>query len=301
VAAIEVTDVIRYGVGAGSRIELAIGTAGHLVRLRLLAKDVLSYGRIAKAAMEQGLVLPYERSANRAWRKVLARAMERARFEPLLEGEEIADAVAEEIKALLEAGARGESASDLTAGKVVEVEKHLLVSPNSVVLAVRRRLVDDVLSKAMVAESAVAHLGMRQVRHRFADSRPRAWAFPLPLVPARENRVTGEWRVVEGASSNTGKEGDGMGESPDSTERSAGNTGSGLDPVHGPEGEPRISPNNKEVPAGSTGPTEKKRHLLVPLDGEAVLRRIEAESRRTGNNVIRSARKSRFPTSGVTP
>jgi hypothetical protein len=120
VSAIEVEGVVRYGRGPGCRIEFTIGCAGHRVRLGLPAKHVLSYGRIGKAAMEEGLVLPYDRSANRAWRRILARAMERARVEPLLEGEEIAEAVAEEIRALLEGSDRGDSASDLMAGKVVE-------------------------------------------------------------------------------------------------------------------------------------------------------------------------------------
>lgn len=103
VSALEVTDVVRYGVGQGSRIDLTIWRAGERVRLRLPAKHVLSYGRIAKSAIEEGLVLPYDRSANRAWRKVLSRAMEHARVEPLLEGEGIAEAIAAEIRGLLEA------------------------------------------------------------------------------------------------------------------------------------------------------------------------------------------------------
>jgi hypothetical protein len=277
VAALEVTDVVRYGVGVGSRIELTLGTADHSVRVRLRATDVLSYSRIAKAAMEQGLVLPYERSANRAWRKILARAMERARFEPLLEGEEIADAVAEEIQALLEAGARGESFSDLVAGKVVEVKDRLLVSPKSMVLAVQRRLVDDVLSQAMVAESAAAHLGMREERHRFPEGRPRAWSFRLPPPRASESRASVESSVVEGASSNRGSE---LGESHHSTVRGVLPAGSGVDPVHGPDAEAHISPDRNEVRAGSTGPAEKKRHLLVPANEGTVLDRIASESRK---------------------
>jgi hypothetical protein len=110
VSALEVTDVVRYGMGRGSRIDLTIGCAGHRVRLTgLPAKHVLSYGRIEKTAIEEGVVLPYHRSANRAWRKVLSRAMEHARVEARLEGEEIAGAIATEMRELLDGCHRGDS------------------------------------------------------------------------------------------------------------------------------------------------------------------------------------------------
>ncbi len=190
-SALEVTDVVQHGMGRGSRIDLTIVFADRKVRLTgLPAKHVLSYGRIEKSAIEQGVVLPYLRFANREWRKVLSPAMERASVEPWLEGEEIAEAIAQEIRALLEDCARGESASDLTSGKVVERGDRFLVSPKTLVPAVRSRLVDDVLPQATVAEAATAHLGMRQSRPRFADARTRpcAWAFPMPLAAARVYR-----------------------------------------------------------------------------------------------------------------
>ena len=112
VSALEVTDVVRYGMGRGSRIDLTIGCAGNRVRLSLPAKHVLSYGRIAKSAIEGGLLLPYDRSANRAWRKVLSRAMEHAPVEPWLEGEEIAGAIATEMREPLDGCHRGENEFD---------------------------------------------------------------------------------------------------------------------------------------------------------------------------------------------
>ncbi|MGH9323406.1 MAG: hypothetical protein ACRD3V_26425, partial [Vicinamibacteria bacterium] len=124
------------------------------------------------------------------WREVLATAMEGARVEPWLEGEEIAGAIAAEIRALLESGPRGGGASGLMEGKVVERGDHLLVNPRALVRVVRSRLVDDVLPQATIAEAAAAHLGMRQLRPRFVDVRPRAWAFPLPLAAIRENGET---------------------------------------------------------------------------------------------------------------
>ena len=142
-----------------------------------------------------------------------ARAMEHARVEPLLEGEEIAEAVAEEIRELLTEGPRGETASDLVAGKVVELGGRLLVSPTPLVLAIRRRLVDDVLSRAAIVESAAAHLGMRELRHHFRDGRPHAWAFPVAVVAAFQSRAAGELLLVEGASSRTGEEREGLDES----------------------------------------------------------------------------------------
>lgn len=221
ISALEVTDVVRYGIGQGSRIDLTIGCAGERVRLRLLARHVLGYGRIAKAAIEQGLVLPYERSANRAWRKVLARAMGQARVEPLLEGEEIAGAIAAEIQGLLGDSHRGDSASDLVEGKVVKQGDHLLVSPAALVRSVRRRLVDDVLPQATIAEAAAAHLGMRESRPRFADTRPRARAFPLPLALDRETPPAGEPPVDDSASSKSGQEEEELADG-QSAERGAG-------------------------------------------------------------------------------
>ena len=238
VSALQVSDVVRYGRGARSRIDFTIGCSGRRVRLRLPARDVLSYGRIGKAAMQEGMVLPYERSANRAWRKVLARAMERARAEPLLEGEEIAEALSEEIQVLLEGGPRGESAFDLMAGKVVELGDRLLVSPKSLVLAVRKRLLDDVLSQATIAEAAAAHLGMRELRHRFPDARPRAWAFPQ-RAGTRENREAVEFRRVEDVSSKPGEEK----ETRPGRANEASVRWEQSGPVHGPNGKTHISPD----------------------------------------------------------
>jgi hypothetical protein len=156
----------------------------------LPAKQVLSYRRIEKAAAEEGVVLPYFRFADRTWRKILSPAMELARVEPMLEGEEIADAIVAEIRALLEGWNRGESASDLLAGKVIEQRDRVLVSPKTLVGAVRSRLVDDVLPQAAIAEAATAHLGMRQSRPRFSDAgtRPCAWAFPRTALTSRPHR-----------------------------------------------------------------------------------------------------------------
>jgi hypothetical protein len=223
VSALEVTDVVRYGMGRGSRIDLTIVSAGHRVRLTgLPAKHVLSYSRIEKTAIEEGLVLPYHRSANRAWRKVLSRAMEHARVEPWLEGEEIAEAIATEIRALLGGGPRGEGASDLMEGKVVEQGDHLLVSPTALVRSVRRRLVDDVLPQATIAEAARARLGMRESRPRFGDARPRAWAFPLVLAAAGENREAGKRRLDRRVPSKPVEGREALGEAREQTERGVG-------------------------------------------------------------------------------
>lgn len=91
---------------------------------------------------------------------------------------------------------------------MVEQGGYLLVSPGALVRWVRRRLVDDVLPQATIAEAAAAHLGMRESRPRFADARPRAWAFPLPLAGAREHCEAWELRLDEGACSKPGEEPD---------------------------------------------------------------------------------------------
>ncbi|MGH9333096.1 MAG: hypothetical protein ACRD21_05030, partial [Vicinamibacteria bacterium] len=199
--------------------------------------------------------LPYLRSAHRVWREVLATAMEGARVEPWLEGEEIADAIAAEIRALLEDCHRGEGASDLAEGKVVKQGDRLLVSPRALVRVVRSRLVDDVLPQATIAEAAAAHLGMRQLRPRFVDVRPRAWAFPLPLASARENREVGELRLDEGASSKPGEEKEVLGDAQEWSERGAG------------AGEAnRIRSTDRGASVASPLPTEK--YELDPLDRE---------------------------------
>jgi hypothetical protein len=206
----------------------------------LPAKHVLSYARIEKAAMEEGTVLPFLRYGNRVWRKLLSPAMERARFEPWLEGEEIASAIAAEIRALLEGAAqRGERAADLMAGKLVRQGDSLLVSPRTLVATVRSRLVDDVLPQATIAEAAMTHFGMRESRPRFADSgsRPRAWAFPLPLAKARGHRGLDEGISTTVAEENEAPEGD-------------------VDPVHGPRVLGAISRINKGMQAGSSGPAK---------------------------------------------
>ena len=187
ISALEVADVVRYGTGRRSRIDLTICSAGRRVRITgLPTKHVLSYRLIAQSAVEEGLVLPYRRFADREWRKVLARGMEHARVEPWLEGEEISEAIAFEIRARLDAGPRGDSASDLKAGKVVQKGDRLLMSPTALVLAVRDRLVDDVLSRETIEAAAAKHLGMEQRRPPLPDAQPRAWAFPMPLPAARE-------------------------------------------------------------------------------------------------------------------
>jgi hypothetical protein len=127
--------------------------------------------------------------------------MEYARVEPWLEGEEIADAIATEKRERLVGCHRGDGAFYLMVGKAPKQGDPLLVSPKALVRAVRSRLVDDVLAQATIAEAAAAHLGMREARPRFADARPRAWAFPLPLAASRESCEAGALRLDEGAAS----------------------------------------------------------------------------------------------------
>lgn len=191
---LEVREVVRRGAGRGTRIDLTVVLGERSVRLKgVRARHVLSYDRISKLAVEQGgVVLPHFRSADRVWREILAPAMEAARCEPSLEGEEIVDAIVAEIRALLHRDRSGTGASDLREGKSVEWQGRLLVSPMALVQAVRRRLVDDRLPKATIAEVAMSELGMREARPRLAeDVRPRAWAFPAQ-VAARSERREGE-------------------------------------------------------------------------------------------------------------
>jgi hypothetical protein len=123
----------------------------------------------------------------------------------LVEGEGAVEAIATRSGAA-RGLQRGDSASDLLEGKVVKQGGYLLVSPGALVRSVRRRLVDDVLPQATIAEAAAAHLGMRESRPRFADARPRAWAFPLPLAGAREHCEAWALRLDEGACSKPGEE-----------------------------------------------------------------------------------------------
>jgi hypothetical protein len=267
---LEVTDVVQHGTGRGSRIDLTLVLAGRRVRLTgLLATHVLSYGRIEKSAIEQGVVLPCFRSANRVWRTVLAPAMEQVRIEPSLEGEEIAEAIAAEIRSWLDGCHRGDNALDLIAGKVIEQGGRLVVSPRALVRAVRSRLVDDVLAQATIAEAAAAELGMRQSRPRFADGgpRPRAWTFPLPLPAVRSS-----WTVEAfGDPSMEGRDG-GRFEAPMGTERweldrlGGVTNDASLDPVHGSQTLGVISPLDSEMGAGSNGPREN--HLEVRSIGD---------------------------------
>jgi hypothetical protein len=176
-----VTDVVQRGTGLACRFDMTLGVAGRHVRIvGLPARHILSYRKIAAAAVAEGLVLPYFRHANARWRGILSAAMERATFEPSLEGEEIAEAIVAEIRASLVRRDRGSRAEDLTSGRVVPEGDRLLVSPKAVVDAVRSRLVDDVLPGSVITEAAASRLGMREVRPRLpgAATRPRAWAFP---------------------------------------------------------------------------------------------------------------------------
>jgi hypothetical protein len=254
---LEVVDVVRHGLGRGSRLDLTILSAGRRVRLTgLCAKHVLSYRRIEEAAMEQGLVLPWLRPANRVWRRFLAPAMEQARTEPWLEGEAIEEAIQAEIGALLEDLERGESASDLMEGKAVEQEEHMLVSPTALVGWVRKRLVDDVLPRATIAEAAAAHLGMRQVRPRFADGRPHAWAFPLPLSSVRESREAEALSVDERSPSKPVELGEAPRDLYEVTER--GELEPPLGPVQDPRSQSGISFVHGGIGAGSSGPLKMK-------------------------------------------
>jgi hypothetical protein len=107
-------------------------------------------------------------------------------MEPFLEGEEIAEAIASEIRAVIAASERGETQSDLKAGKVIEKEDRLLVSAKALSEVVRRRLVDEVVSQRTIAEAAAAVLGMWKTRPDFDGKRLRAWAFPLRLSSVDE-------------------------------------------------------------------------------------------------------------------
>ena len=184
---LEATGVVRYGTGAGSRFDLTVVAGTDRVPLTgIAARHLLHYGRIRKYAIEQGVVLPFLRHGNELWAEALSPAMRDARVEPSLEGEQIAEAVAAEIRLHLAVARRGADASDLAEGKVVPQGDRLLVSPTALVVAVRRRLLDDVLPRATIGEVAASRLGMRELRPRFRNGRPCAWSFPLSLLAVGE-------------------------------------------------------------------------------------------------------------------
>jgi hypothetical protein len=191
-ARVRVSEIVQYGEGQGSRIDLTIEVSGRRVRLtRLRASDTMSYRKIRQKAIQQRTALPFFRDGDEVWSEAFCAAMKRARFEPLLEGEDVAEAIAAEIVALLKLRERGRDAADLKAGKVIkrrdqERKPCLVMSPDVVAEHVRRRLVDDVLPRATIVEAAKSLLGMRGMRPHFPDARPGGWAFPLPLPATRE-------------------------------------------------------------------------------------------------------------------
>jgi hypothetical protein len=185
---LEVRDVVQHGTGPGSRFDLTITYEGRRRRLRSVpAKQVPSYKHVTGFAMEEGLLLPSFSHGDRVWRKALAPAMKEARVEPWREGEEITRAIAAEIRSLLESSHGGERGCDFSAGQVVVEVDELFVRPAQLVLAVRRRMVDDVLPRAVIADAARRHLEMYPTRRRLIDDKRFCWwAFPAAALAWRE-------------------------------------------------------------------------------------------------------------------
>jgi hypothetical protein len=249
-ARVRVSEIVQYGEGQGSRIDLTIEVSGRRVRLtRLRASDTMSYRKIRQKAIQQRTALPFFRDGDEVWSEAFCAAMKQACFEPLLEGEEISEAIAEEICLLL-AGERGRDAADFYAGKVIEHrddrlrQDFLVVRPHVLVEELRSRLADDRLPRPMVFEAAASRLGMRGARLRLSGKRLRGWAFPLPL--AREEGV-GNRSADEAAPMKANDEGEGF---------EAPGPGGPPGPVHGPPEERPISRVDNEMPPGSNGPAK---------------------------------------------
>jgi hypothetical protein len=84
--ALEVVDVVRHGMGRGSRVDLTILFAGHRVWLNgFPAKHVASSAE-SESRGGGGRGLAYFRFADRTWRKILTTAMEHARVGALARG-----------------------------------------------------------------------------------------------------------------------------------------------------------------------------------------------------------------------
>jgi hypothetical protein len=217
---------------------------------------VLSYRRIRERAMDRGLFLPWLHCGNEVWSEALSVAMENARFEPSLEGEEIGEAIAEELLVLLREHSRSNEVADLLSGKAVVQGKKLLVRPTTLVEALQSRLVDDVVSQTTIREAAVSRLRMQVSRPRLGSGRLYAWAFPLPLPSPRVLGPTAVDRSMDAGPRpvspvrRVAYELDRL----DRVDRAKNEFA--LDPVHGRRVGGRNGNRNGEIRAGSHGSSE---------------------------------------------
>lgn len=184
---ITITELVRRsaGSGLGGRVDLVLNVGGSRVRLTGLDGATLtSYQRITARAAEEGLLLPpLGKHARTLWTQILGPALKDAKCERTHDGEDVRDAIAEEIVEFL-ADEPGDSVLHLEQGGVVANDGQLVAQPRAVIRYVRSSLADDAVTREDVVTVA-RRLGMTSRRVHLLDGRPRVWAFPVSAAKTK--------------------------------------------------------------------------------------------------------------------
>lgn len=155
----------------------------------LSGQQILTYNHICGRAFELGLFCNTGKGAAAEWRKIMSKALPKAKVEDLSNSNEEATTILAcraVLRRILLSAERARTAGDLASGMVYAAPGRLAIAPDWAFQKVRRYLPDDKPTRQQIVEAAESLGVQTNFRPQLKGSRPRLWSFSVKVLAPGE-------------------------------------------------------------------------------------------------------------------